>query len=106
MMKTTRRKWLAIAVTAVLLLGGCASAPPENKKPDVSSLFAGNAESMEDAADEGFTGCWKYQEAEKYFYLSAEKEWKESDGETNADDCARHAFGSGRRRAYLFFRIA
>ena len=80
MMKTTRRKWLAIAVTAVLLLGGCASAPPENKKPDVSSLFAGNAESMEDAADEGFTGCWKYKEAEKYFYLSAEKEWKESDG--------------------------
>lgn len=82
MMKTTRRKWLAIAAAAVLLLGGCASAPPENKKPDVSSLFAGNAESMEDAADEGFTGCWKYQEAEKYFYLSAEKEWKESDGET------------------------
>lgn len=81
-MKATRRKWLAIAAAAVFLLGGCASAPPENKKPDMSSLFAGNAGSMEDAADEGFTGCWKYQETEKYFYLSAEKEWKESDGET------------------------
>lgn len=83
-MKAARRKWLAITAAAVFLLGGCASAPAENKKADMSSLFASNAGGMEDTADEDYTGCWKYQEAEKYLYLSAEKEWKESDGETVA----------------------
>lgn len=82
MMKATRRRGLAIAVAAVFLLGGCTSAPAENKKTDMSSLFASNAESMEDTISEGYAGCWKYQEEERYLYLSTEKEWKESDGET------------------------
>lgn len=81
MMKATRKSWLAIAAATVFLLGGCASAPAEDKKADMSSLFANNAGSMEDTVSEGYAGCWKYQE-ERYLYLSTEKEWKESDGET------------------------
>lgn len=81
-MKATSRKWLAIAAAAVFLLGGCASAPAKDKKTDMSSLFANNAGSMEDTTSEDCAGCWKYQEKEKYLYLSTEKEWKESDGET------------------------
>lgn len=81
-MKATRRKWMVIATAAAFLLGGCTSAPAENKKTDMSSLFANNAGSMEDTTSEGYAGCWKYQEKERYLYLSTEKEWKESDGET------------------------